>query len=327
MKFSIRFSDQIVGTLVIAALAMLIFVIFLLGTSQRWFKKDLEYKTYFSSAQGLSTNMAIKFKGFTIGNVKKISLAKDDRVEVIFVIHEEYTKKVTEGSLVEVQVSPIGLGNNFIFHPGRGTIQIPEDSEIYEINSEKGKELISKKLSAKSESTDSIAAIMGQVQLLLENLNGALGVRDEEGETELSKIVSNIEKATADISPLLVSISNQISPILSDIEAITKEAQSPTSSVMSILDRQGPLYTGIEDTISSIAGTIGSLEKTVEFIPEQLPQITILVNQVNYTLTEVQKVLSGIMNNPLIKGGVQETREAGPGGSNPRDLDFIGEKK
>ena len=322
MKFSIRFSDQIVGTLVIVALAVLIFAVFMLGTSQRWFKKDVEYKTYFSSAQGLSTNMAIKFKGFTIGNVKKISLAKDDRVEVIFIIHEEYTKKVTEGSLVEVQVSPIGLGNNFIFHPGKGTIPIPEKSEIYEINSIEGKKLINKKLSAKAESTDSIAAIMGQVQLLLENLNGALGVQEGEDATAISKIISNIEEATAGITPLLASLSDQIAPILKDIESITKEAQSPSGTVMSILDRQGPLYSGIEETISSIVGTIGSLEKTAEFIPEQLPQISVLVNQVSVTLTEVQKVLSGIMNNPIIKGGIPETREAGPGGSNPRNMDF-----
>jgi len=322
MKFSIRFSDQIVGTLVIIALAMLIFVIFMLGTSQRWFKKDLEYKTYFTSAQGLSVNMAIKFKGFTIGNVKKISLAKDDMVEVIFVIHEEYTEKVTEGSLVEVQISPIGLGNNFVFHPGKGTDLIPEYSEIYEINSVEGKKLIGRKLSARSETTDSIAAIMTQVQSLLENLNGALGVREGEGSTEIAAIVTNIKDATAGINDLLNSLSGQITPILGNIETITTEAKSPSGTVMSLLDGQGTLYTSLEDTIKAIAGTIESLEKAAQFIPHQLPQIGNLVGELNVTLSSVQDAVTAVLNNPLLKGGVPERKTSGPGGASPRDGEF-----
>jgi len=322
MKFSIRFSDQIVGTLVIVALAILIFAVFMLGTSQRWFKKDLEYKTFFTSAQGLSTNMAIKFKGFTIGNVKKISLAKDDRVEVIFVIHEEYTKKVTEGSLVEVQVSPIGLGNNFVFHPGRGTVQIPEKSEIYEINSVEGKKLINKKLSAKAETTDSIAAIMGQVQTLLANINESLGQAPDGEATALTKIITNVEKATAEISGIIDSLSGRINPILYDIETITNQAKSPSGTVMSILDGQGSLNSSLNSSLSAVADTIENLRKTVEFFPTQLPQLAVLISQLNVTLTEVQKVITSVSNNPLLKGGVPESRESSLGGSSPRDMGF-----
>ena len=322
MKFSIRYSDQIVGTLVVLALALLIFVVFMLGTTQRWFKRDYQYKTYFTSAQGLSVNMGIKYKGFTIGHVKAISLSKDDRVEVLFVIHEEYTSKVTEGSLVEVQISPIGLGNNFIFHPGRGRDIIPEGEEIYEVSSEAGRRQIRMELSTRTETTDSIANIMGQVQTLLETLNVSLIGSPTEENTALWHIVSNIQDATAGISDIAVTLSGQIPSVMRNLDDITKAVASPSGTVMSILDAEGPFYSSLEDAIVSLAGIIDSLEKTAAFIPMQLPQIGVLVSQLNVTLNSVQDVLTAILNNPLLRGGVPERKETAPGGSSPRNMNF-----
>jgi len=322
MKFSIRYSDQIVGFFVVLALALLIFVIFMLGTSQRWFKRDHQYVTYFTSAQGLSHNMAIKFKGFTIGNVKKISLSQDNRVEVLFVIHEEYTSKVTEGSLVEVQISPIGLGNNFIFHPGRGRDIIPEGEEIYEVSSEAGRRQIRMELSTRTETTDSIANIMGQVQTLLETLNVSLIGSPTEENTAIWHIINNIEEATSGIADIAVTLSGQIPSVMRNLDDITKAVASPSGTVMSILDAEGPFYSSLEDAIVSLAGIIDSLEKTAAFIPMQLPQIGVLVSQLNVTLNSVQDVLTAILNNPLLRGGVPERKETAPGGSSPRNMNF-----
>jgi len=322
MKFSIRYSDQIVGTLVVLALALLIFVVFMLGTTQRWFKRDYQYKTYFTSAQGLSVNMGIKYKGFTIGHVKAISLSKDDRVEVLFVIHEEYTSKVTEGSLVEVQISPIGLGNNFIFHPGRGRDIIPEGEEIYEVSSEAGRRQIRMELSTRTETTDSIANIMGQVQTLLETLNVSLIGSPTEENTAIWHIINNIEEATSGIADIAVTLSGQIPSVMRNLDDITKAVASPSGTVMSILDAEGPFYSSLEDAIVSLAGIIDSLEKTAAFIPMQLPQIGVLVSQLNVTLNSVQDVLTAILNNPLLRGGVPERKETAPGGSSPRNMDF-----
>ena len=122
MKLMIRFADQIVGAFIILALGALIFVIFMLGSSQRWFSRDYNFKTYFTSASGLSQNMPIQYKGFTIGHVKSINLADDDRVEVEFTIFDTYIERVKNGSLVEVSVSPLAAlgGNQFLFYPGLG---------------------------------------------------------------------------------------------------------------------------------------------------------------------------------------------------------------
>jgi len=321
MKFSIRFADQIVGALVILALAFLIFVFFMLGTTQRWFKRDLQYITYFNSAQGLSVNMAVKFKGFTIGNVKTITL-KDDRVEVYFTIHEEYTNRVKKGSLVEVQVSPIGLGNNFIFHPGSGTEILDEGTEIFEVSSERGREILRMGLNSRTETSDSIANLMSQAQILLESLNVSLFGFDGYDKLMLGKIVEELKNTITSVAEVSKTLSNHFEPVMEDIVTLTGQISSPTGTVMSALDSEKDFYKAIEKSIISISGIIDSLDKTIASVPGQMPQIEILIKQLNVTLDSINDVLVAVANNPLLKGGMPERKESGPGGASPRNMEF-----
>ena len=332
MRFSIRFADKVVGTLVILALAILIFVIFMLGRNQRWFAHDVEYKAYFSSASGISPNMPIQHRGFTIGHVKSLSLADDDRVEVIFTIFEEYSHRVTEGSLVEVQVSPIGLGNAFLFFPGRGTEQLPEGEEIPEINSMQARFLISMGMTNIPRATDGISNIMNQVNATLDTINvslsGGIGAEDY----PLGQMLLNLEMIT-----------DSLNIVLKNIETITDRASDPSGTVMSILDSDGAFYSGIEDllaslsnildsegtlysslerAIASLAGIVENLEETSEFLPAMFPQLGILVFELNSTIRTLQDVLTAVANNPLLRGGIPERREVTPGGASPRNLEF-----
>jgi len=316
MKFSIRFADQIVGTLVLLALAILVFVIFMLGKNQRWFVNDFRYKTYLTSATGISPNMAVQYKGFTIGHVKKLSLSSDDRVEVIFSIFEEYRDRVTEGSLVEMQESPIGLGNSFNFYPGKGKEPLQEGSVVPVVNSPEAKEYISRGLADIPKTSDSIGNIVNQVNSILETVNNALV--GSNGEPALVQIVGNIEGVTESLQTLADNLSGQLKPILDNIEDFTDKLSSPTGAVMGILDGKGPLY----EAINSLAGLIESLNKTGKFIPTQLPQIATAINELNIMLKQVEDVLTSVANNPLLKGGIPENKETGPAGASPRNQKF-----
>jgi len=316
MKFSIRFADKIVGVLVILALAILVFVIFMLGKNQRWFVNDSQYKTFFTSASGISSNMAVKHKGFTIGHVKNLSLSDDDRVIITFTIFEEYAHRVTEGSLVEVQESPIGLGSTFVFYPGLGTEKIPDGSLIPEVNSPEARLYMARGLTAVTKSSDSIGNIVNQVNSILETINKALVGAD--GEQALSQIISNVEGTTASLNTLADNLSSQLKPLVANLETFTQKVSDPNGAIMGILDGSGPLYEGI----NSLSGIIDNLNKTSEFLPAQLPQIAVAVNELNIVLRQVQDVLTSIANNPLLKNGIPQQNETGPGGANPRDQKF-----
>jgi len=329
MKFSIRFADKIVGTLVILALAMLIVVIFMLGKSQRWFAKDYQYKSYFNSARGLSVNMAVQYKGFTIGHVRKIILADDDMVEVRFTIFEEHNQRVREGSIVELQASPIGLGNSFLFYPGKGNKILDEGSIIPEINSLQAALLVRMGLADKPANEDSIGNIINQVTILIETVNKSLGKILGDAELAIDGVSDIIQNISGQLNPILANVETltgdlhgQISPILANVETITDQLAAPSGTVMSILDTGGPVFSNITEVLNSITAIMGSLEKTMDFVPSQLPQLAILLSDLHSALVEAEKMITALNNNPLLRGGIPEQKETGPGAATPRDHDF-----
>jgi len=301
MKFSIRFADQIVGSLVIFALAALVIIIFMLGSNQRWFVNDYQYKTYFTSASGIGKNMPVELKGFTIGHIKNFELSADGRVEIIFSIFEEHSHRVTEGSMVGVQESPIGLGSKFIFHPGLGTERIQAGELIPEISSPEAKYYIERGLAAVPQTHDSINNIINHVNGLLETINISLTGSQGAEDLILGQLLMDLNRIIANLNPVIEQVSD------------------PSGSVMSILDGQGIVYQNLETSISGIAGIIENINKTSEVFPVQG---VVLLNEVNSALRSVQDVLTAIANNPLLRGGIPKRPETGPGGASPRDLEF-----
>ncbi|GHV94798.1 hypothetical protein AGMMS50293_11180 [Spirochaetia bacterium] len=337
MKLTIRFADQIVGGLIILALGILIFVIFMLGSSQRWFSKDYRFKTYFSSASGLSRNMPIQYKGFTIGHIKSFDISEDDRVEVHFTIFDTYIDRVREGSLVEVLVSPIGLGNQFMFYPGIGTELVKEGEIIPAVNSSEGKRLLATGLAVRPERDDSINNIMNQAGTLLASLNDTILDIQESitgtDRTDLGRILGNVEKTTAALSAVVETVPRelvdtlndlmvQLDPILVNLRVVTDQLADPDGTIMTILDSEGTVYTDIAASLDSISGILRNLEKTSEFIPTQLPQVAALLSDLHTALKTAEDVLIALTNNPLLKRGIPERKETSAGGARPRDLEF-----
>lgn len=332
MKFSIRYADQIIGALIILALGAIVFVIFMIGSSQRWFSRDYQYKTYFLTATGLSPNMAVEYKGFTIGHVKSIKLSQDDRVEVIWTIFDTYHDRVVDGSLVELIVSPIGAlgGSQFIFYPGIGTEMVEEGELIPEVNTYDARQLIAQGITALPVHEDSIGNIITKVSSVLDTLDIVLGQVQEafEGseQTSLGRTVGGLELAVkelpASIDQTLGELMDKLNPILANLDELSAALTAPDGTVMSVLDSQGPIYRDLTESLNAIAGTLRNLEKISGFVPSQLPQVASILSDVSVALKNAEDVLVSLKNNPLLKGGIPEYKETRTGGMRPRDLEF-----
>jgi phospholipid/cholesterol/gamma-HCH transport system substrate-binding protein len=340
MKFRIRFADQVVGFFIIIALGILVFAIFMLGSRQRWFAKDQTYRTHFDSASGLSTNMAVQYKGFTIGNVKSFDLTSDDKVEVRFTIYDTYLDRVRTCSLVELRVNPIGIGGSqFIFHPGlKG--QPMEGDFIPTVNSDEGKEYIANGQIIIPNQDDSITVIITRVNTLLQNINGMVtqlrdGLRGTDT-SPLGRSLTGVENTIRDISSLVGGANQSMDPILGDVKQITEGIQSviadlkivtgelsnPDSLVLTVLDTEGAVYTNIEKSLESVSGTLKSAETLAAAFPTQIPQITALISDLRDTLETAEDVIMALRNNPLLKNGVPDKGQSGTGGTSPRDVSF-----
>jgi phospholipid/cholesterol/gamma-HCH transport system substrate-binding protein len=337
MKLTIRFADQLVGGLIILALAIMVFVIFMLGSNQRWFSRDYQFTTYFTSAAGLSQNMPVLYKGFTIGHVKAIRLDDDDRVEVHFSIFDTYIDRVRQGSLVEVLVSPIGMGNQFMFYPGLGTTLVPEGETIPSVNSTEGKRLLASGVAVRPDRDDSLNNIINRAGTLLATLNDTLAeVQDAlvgTDRTSIGRTMIEVELAARglrvmsqrlpdDLEGTLGRIMAQIEPLLKNLNTLSTQIADPDGSIMSILDSNGTVYTDLTASLDAISATLRNLEKTSAFIPAQLPQVALLLSDLHTALKTAEDVLVALTNNPLLKGGIPPRGETRAGGARARDVEF-----
>jgi phospholipid/cholesterol/gamma-HCH transport system substrate-binding protein len=340
MKFTIRYADRLVGAFIIAALAALVAAIFLLGSSQRWFARNYQFVSYFDSAAGLSKNMAVQYKGFTIGRIKSFDLTPDDRVEVFFYIFDTYISRVREGSLVDISISPVGLGNQFLFYAGLGSEPIAEGELIPSASSPEGKDALRRRIAFIPKQDDSISLILSQVNSVLENIDSLTanlnGAFEGTGDTSLGRTMGNIEAATEGLVELpavlrgtmdqltmdINRIMESTQPILANLKLVSEDLSDPDGTVAQILDAEGPVYTNLASTLESVSGAMRSLEKTAAYVPAQLPQITVMLTEVQEVLNSVEDVLTAILNNPLLRNGVGERVKTQPTGTNMRDLAF-----
>lgn len=309
MKFKIKYADQIVGILSIAALAGLVILIFALGAKRNWFVKKNSYRTEFEAGSNISVGMDITYKGFSIGKIKSIKLI-DDKVTVQFYVLEDYTSYVKDGSLVEVIVSPIGLGSQFVFHPGKGPGLIPTGSEIYRLDSEEGQKIVDSGMNNVQTQVDSIGALLAKVSVLVDNLG------------KITAEVNNalIGKGSA---PLTVTLEN-LKTITTNLGALTSSISDPTGLVPKVL---GPDLTKQINAILVNATTITDNLTSVSHNADTLiahgtPQIDSALAELNTLLQQVQDVMVGLKNNPLIKNGVPDRSQDAASTASMRSTDF-----
>lgn len=290
MKFKIKYADQIVGILSIFAIAALIFIIFLIGTTQKWFVPKHNYYTIISSAS-IGEGKSIQYKGFEIGKVKTVSLTENDKVRVDFYISDEYINKVTENSIIEISVSPIGLGSSVVFYPGNSTRSQEENTFIPEKSSPEAKELIKTKKVFVAEQSDSINTIISSATSLLSDLDNLIKqinlAVEGNNDTELSRT--------------LVELNN----ILGNIASITEDAEGLIPMLLEDDEAKG----SIAKMLGNINIALSDVNSITTSFNKEMPNISIILSQVQQVLKEAQAVMQGLKNNPLIKNGVTEKME------------------
>jgi phospholipid/cholesterol/gamma-HCH transport system substrate-binding protein len=348
VKFRIRFADKIVGLLIIVALGFLVFTVFMIGKQRRWFAKDQTYLTHFDSASGLSANMPVQYRGFTIGNVKSFDLTEEDKVEVSFTIYDTYLGRVREGSLVEMRSNPIGIGGGqFLFHPGLLPNPL-EGNFVPNVNSDQGREYLEQGLVIISDQDDSITVIISRVNTLLQNINGVVlqlrdAFRGTDAKTTLGRTVSALEETVRGASSLvgtvdaglgpslenaeritehIEAVSVQVESVIADIKTVTAALANPDNLALRVLDPEGPVYTNLERSLNSIAGTLESLELTAAAFPAQAARVEELLLNLRTALESAEDVITALRNNPLLRKGIPDRVREGSGGTGRGDITF-----
>lgn len=325
MKFKIKFADQIVGLFIIVALVFFIVIVVLIGANQRWFAKDYYFKTAFQSAAGVAPGTPILMKGFTIGKIDRLTLNQDNGVDAEFHIYDTYYEKVKTFSILELTVSPIGLGSQLLFHPGLGDSLVEEGTFIPTADSVEGQTIIEQELVAIPPKDDTITRLLSNVNPLLENTNktivtvnrtltevnralagqssGPLGDIVTDASTAVAALpgtMQSIDDIIADVQIRTGGLLDQVAALLIEFEAIgknvaatTESIRDPTGLVPKLLDPKGSLKTFLNDGDALYKKTMS------------------IVGEVEKSVKSLQGIVTGLNGEmPKVAAVLNETREA-----------------
>lgn len=323
MKFKIRFADQIVGFFSVTAIAGLIVLVFALGSGQDWFTKKLSYFTMFDSGSGISVGMNLTYKGFSIGKIKDITL-DGSQVRVGYYILATYQDYILDNSLVQLITSPIGLGSEFVFHPGNGPDLVPEGTELYRVDSMEGLTIIATGQNRINNQSDSIGVLMNKASGLLDNINTLLSQVNEgisgKSKNNITEVLDNIVEITDNISALTAT--------LTDADGIIPKVLGPRIAIQlqETLGNVSNITGNLTDVSASANSLINSTDELVNganaLINGTDTQLNDLLLELSNILLQLQDVLTGVKNNPLIRGGIPDRSQTAPSTFHVRDEEF-----
>ncbi|MBN2460567.1 MAG: MCE family protein [Candidatus Cloacimonetes bacterium] len=314
MKFKFRHTDKIVGIFFFSAVLVLVLSFVIIALSQKMLEKKYDFHTIFPDAVGLSPSTVLKFRGFEIGKVKSYVLNDDNLIETEIIIYEDYRNKIVANSAINKSSNPITGKSSLEFLQGADPEQVlPEGSFIPSLNMPEGQRLLEAGLIEKK--GDAISSILDNVDQMLYNLN-----RDENADQgSIFRMIYNLANASekldlnmGELNQLLVLLNSDLKESMHNLDLTLHNASimlenysQPEGLLARMIDPEGDqLLQPLGNSLRQLEENLGELEKLLEFIGSQAPEIAEILIEGKNSLQTAQNTLEGINNNPFIRGGI-----------------------
>lgn len=177
-----------VGIFLAVGLVIVLISIFMIGGSSSVFSKQIKLHAHFDQVQGLAPGSVVSLAGLSIGNIEAIEfLPEENKLDVVMLVDGRYSRRLTEGSMVEIRTQG-ALGDKFIYiipsEPTRPQLKdndvlpVAPASDLFGIVAERGKE------------ADKIFDIINELHTMAKSINH---------EGRLNKTMLNLSEASANL--------------------------------------------------------------------------------------------------------------------------------
>jgi len=334
MKFRIKYAQQVVGVFLLAGALALVVVLVFMGANQRWFARNYEFFSRFSSAEGITAGMSVRLKGFEIGKVSGVELNNSNRVRVEISIYEEYYPKIRPDSVLELSVSPIGLGNGSMnLLPGLNMLPpMEEHSFLPSSESVLGQALLAQGLVDRPQNTGAINGIIAQIEPLLTevratatgvtrllgNINGAVEGKES---NQISALIATVKNSVSTLDQVVsttstnvngfLSPANQasVSAMLTSIARLSSQMEDPKGLIPKLLDPQGSLKTLLDDKnelYNQLTGILTEVNRTLVQVTDTVADLKGLTSYLNRSTPQISGLLEDTKTTLKKTGDVME---------------------
>jgi phospholipid/cholesterol/gamma-HCH transport system substrate-binding protein len=223
-----------VGAFTLAGLMVIGFVVFMIGEERKLFESKLEYRTRFEEVQGLRRGSPVRMGGVDIGAVTEVAYPKEARDKQILVkmqIVRDESRRIRQDSIASIEskgmlgdkMIVITVGNQSLpAIPVGGEIPSKTGDDITQLMGKLGSITgqVEKVVSNLEKTTSSLAdeKLQGNLKGSIESMNGILKsvdagegyvgklVKDPQESEKLSRVMQNLENATAQLNQTTASI-------------------------------------------------------------------------------------------------------------------------
>jgi phospholipid/cholesterol/gamma-HCH transport system substrate-binding protein len=273
----IQWSQLRVGALVLAAMAVLIVLIFLMSRSTGGlFARKLALRCYFENASGLKDGAPVTLEGVTIGNVIHVRVVPSRNptpVEVTMQVGHEYLRDLHTDSTASIAQAGV-LGDSFLdISSAHATGPAPGNDAELKVS---GSPSIQDVVRNSNDSIVQVQTVMRKIDTLLDTLNSRRGT--------LGELINDPQ------------LGHKITQIATDLQTITAAISTGKGS-LGKLAKDPAFAQKLDDTVTRLDSILTSVDEGKGSLG-QLVQNRSLYDHADQTLDETQQLVKSIREDP-----------------------------
>lgn len=292
---------------VIGALASLA-LLFVLADRQGYFEAKSDLLTESPTGADLRPGMAVKLSGFKIGQVRRVSLNEQGRVDVLMRIEDRYLHWIRADSRASVSREGL-IGDSYLSVTG-GDPKFPalKDGDVLTFEQTPGLADIAQDLRARA-----LPVIEGMTTLL-DFLN--------QPEGDFRQSMANLRKLSGELR----ETRGRLDRLLDEVDAIAREdlrrSLVQLDASLSNLERQTTLLSERAGTsLAKLDEATGSARELADSARQRLdsasPRLERLIEDADSAVRESRRVIDGARRRWLFRGGEMPPPRNGEAGNDP----------
>jgi phospholipid/cholesterol/gamma-HCH transport system substrate-binding protein len=193
-----------VGAFVVMALVLAGIVVFLIGEKTHLFEKQVTYRAYFASVEGLSSHSPVWLNGLEVGQVESVGFPSkpgEKRMEVRLRLSTEYAHRVRADSVA--RLSSLGVLGDKAVDISLGSLEQPEVAENGAIPTESSGD-VSSMMRGAAQVLDDAVAVSGELRKAVSVYADPQMAQDvAAGVRSLRQMLEEIEKGDGTLHALI----------------------------------------------------------------------------------------------------------------------------
>lgn len=275
------FNQVKLGLFVMAGLAFLILLLYIIGKNQNMFGKTFVIKARFENVHGLMRGNNIRFDGIDAGTVGDVDVVNDTTIEVTLLIKSKLKKFIHTDSKVMIGTDGL-MGNKLVnIVPGKTGAALVKEGDILYSTKGANTEAMLNVLNVTNNDIATIAKELKQTVLRINNSKAVWAILEDESiPADLKLSLAKVKTASTNLNGLLLNLNSVVNDVkqgkgtvgklltdtttASNINDAINKIKEIGATADSLSSKINSLISSIDNEINNGKGTVNALLKDKE---------------------------------------------------------------